>query len=285
MSKKRLLIAIFLVVVAGFFFFAPKVFNLISLQIEKHSLKKPPPFKTLQQIKGLSEVKLASVSGKIKYPHDYTIVMVGDSMTEYLGNSDELKGYLNEYWPDKAFEVLNYGFGSTNILSVYDRLTKTTFNHRDFRPILDIDFDLILIESMGQNPLSQFPLQEGLQKQNEALDQIVQVIREKQPRAKIAFVATLATNKEDFGIGATNLNADQRKKWAEERDDYIKNHMQYAKSHNIPLIDIYDKSIDSQGSAKSIYINNVDHIHPSPTGVLLISKTIADGIHQFSLLP
>lgn len=265
--------------------FIPSAYNFVTLQIEKHSIKRPPPFKTLAEVKGITKVEPATVSGKLKYPHDYTIVLLGDSTTEILGNSDELKGYLNEYYPDKTFEVLNYGFGSTNILSAMDRLTKGTYYHRDFRPILDIDFDLILIESFAHNPLSQFPLNEGLQKQTEALDQIVKTIHEQNPRAKIAFVATIAPNKDDYAKGSTyKQTAAARKKWVEERNAYFKNHIDYAISHNISLINVYQKSIDSNGSGKSIYINTTDHIHPSPTGVLFISREIADFIAKNELL-
>lgn len=264
--------------------FVPKAYNYFSLQIEKHSIKRPPPFKRLAEVKGITNVEVATVSGKLKYPHDYTIVLLGDSMTEILGNSDELKGYLNEYYPDKTFEVLNYGFGSTNILSAVDRLTMETYNHRDFRPISDIDFDLILIESFAHNPLSQFPLNEGLQKQSNALDQIVKTIREQNPRAKIAFVVTIAPNKNDYAKGSTyKLTDTDRKKWVDERNAYFKNHIDYANSHNIPLINIYQISQDSNGSGKSIYINSTDHIHPSPIGVLLISKTMAGAIHNLGL--
>ena len=115
----------------------------------------------------------STTAGKVKYPQDYTIVMVGDSMTETLGNSDELKKFLADYYPGKTFEVLNYGFGATNILSVMDRLTKETEHGRKFRPILDIDYDLILIESFGQNPLSEHKPDEGLRIQREELKKIV----------------------------------------------------------------------------------------------------------------
>src|SRR5690606_4097851 len=91
--------------------------------LEKQSLKVPEPYKKLENVQGTS---ISSESGKVKYPHDYTIVLLGDSMTESLGNADELRGYLNEYFPDKTFEVLNYGYGATNILSAKERLTQTT---------------------------------------------------------------------------------------------------------------------------------------------------------------
>ncbi|MBI3485656.1 SGNH/GDSL hydrolase family protein [Candidatus Daviesbacteria bacterium] len=257
----------------------------ISLFIEKHSIKPPPPYKTLAEVKGISTIVPSSVSGKLKYPHDYTLVLVGDSMTALLGNADELRGYLNEYYPNKTFEVLNYGFGSTNILSVPDRLTKTTFYQRDFRPITDIDFDLTILESFGYNPLSNLPLQEGLKKQTETLDTIVDILTKDNKRSNLVFLATIAPNSSVYGAGKVDLNPEQKKQWTKERVAYIKNHINYAKTHNIPLIDVFDKSIDSNGEGKLIYINTTDHIHPSPTGILLISKTIADFIAQNKLLP
>jgi len=225
------------------------------------------------------EIKVAG-KVKVKYPQDFTIVMVGDSMTEYLGNSDEIRANLKKYYPDKSVEVLNYGFGSTNILSLQERLEKKTFFNREFRPILDIDFDLILIESFGNNPLSQFPLSEGLQKQNEALDKIVESIKSGNPRAKIAFVATIAPNKWKYGEGTVTLNPEQKSQWVTERVAYIKNHMEYAKTHGIPLIDVFDKSVDKNGDGNLIYLNAADYIHPSPSGVVFISQIIADSIFQ-----
>src|SRR5581483_12519473 len=53
----------------------------------------------------------------IKPKGTYKIVLVGDSLTEFLGNNELLKDDLKNYYPDKTFKVDNYGFGSTNILS------------------------------------------------------------------------------------------------------------------------------------------------------------------------
>lgn len=211
---------------------------------------------------------------------DYTIVLVGDSMTEYLGNSDELRSYLKNYYPDKTFEILNYGFGSTNILSVEKRLKEETFHTRSFKAILDLDFDLILLESFGHNPLSEYPLEEGLQKQNQALDIILQSITEKKPNSKIVFAATISPNKYAYGRGVVELSDEERIKWAEERVAYIKNHIKYATSHNIPLINIFEKSLDEGGNGNTDYISNADYIHPSPQGVYFISEQIAKFISE-----
>ncbi len=216
---------------------------------------------------------------------DYKIVLLGDSMFEILGNFDELKSYLKGYYPEKKFLLLNYGYGSTNILSAKERLEKETFHiDRKYQAINDIDFDLILIESFGHNPLSEYKLEEGLKKQVEALDEIVAIILKKHPKSSIIFVATLAPNSRRYGEGMINLLPAERKKWADERSAYIKNHTKYAKTHNIPLINIYDKSL-KDGDGNIDYIDTTDFIHPSPSGVYLISEEIAKFIFEQDLLP
>lgn len=212
---------------------------------------------------------------------NFTIVFVGDSLTEYLGNFDELKGYLKNYYPGKKFLLLNYGFSSTNILSVQDRLEKIgSHSGRAFQAINDIPFDLIFIESFGHNPLSDHPLEEGLALQREALDKTVSTILQKHPKSSIIFMATIAPNKERYAEGVVNLTTEARRKWAEERVAYIKNHIDFAKSHNIPLINIYEKSLDQNGTGNIDLINSNDFIHPSPTGVYFISEEIAKFLYN-----
>ena len=213
---------------------------------------------------------------KSSQPTNYLLVLVGDSMTEYLGNSDELRAYLKKYYPNQTFDILNYGFGSTNILSVETRLQEKTFYHREFMPILDIAFDVILIESFGHNPLSQYPLEEGLRQQTEALERIVKLINKENPKAKIVFIATISPNKKVYAYRKVDLSDEQREKWAEERIAYIKNHMEFARSRNIPLVNVFDKSLNEDGDGNLEYISDADYIHPSPNGVILISKEIAD---------
>lgn len=222
---------------------------------------------------------------KVKYPQDYTIVMVGDSMTETLGNSDELKKFLSDYYPGKSFEVLNYGFGATNILSVMDRITKETQHGRKFRPIEDIDYDLILLESFSQNPLSQYGLEEGLKRQTEEVDKIVSKLKESNQRGKIAFVATISPNKQIFAQNQVDLTAEVRAEWVKERIAYIKNHINFAKESNIPLINIFASSLLENGDGNPDYISTEDFIHPSPKGIIFISKEIADFIYHNNIFP
>ncbi len=202
-------------------------------------------------------------------------------MTEYLGNFDELKGYLNKYFPDKKFLLLNYGFSSTNILSVQERLQKeSSHSGRTFQAINDIPFNVIIIESFGHNPLSDQPLEEGLRLQKETLDKIVAILLQKHPKSSIVFMATIAPNKERYAEGVVNLTTEARGEWARERTAYIKNHIDFAKSRSIPLINIYEKSLDQSGTGNIDYINSNDFIHPSPTGVYFISEEIAKFLYN-----
>lgn len=251
--------------------------------LEKQSLKIPAPYKKLENIQGVS---VSSESGKVKYPQDYTIVLLGDSMTETLGNADELRGYLNEYFPDKTFEVLNYGYGSTNILSAKERLTQTTYHSgRDFRPILDIDFDYLIIESFGHNPLSEYPLDEGLKKQTEALDDIFSLVATTSGKEKLIFLSTIGTDKKTYAKNSQpDLSPEVRKQWAQERDRYIQNHLSQAKFYGIPGIDVFSASLDGNGNVKSYLVRDDDNIHPSPKGTLFISKKIADFLVENKLI-
>ena len=225
-----------------------------------------------------------ALSSQVKYPPDFLVVLVGDSMTEYLGNSDELRVFMSEYYPGKTFDFLNYGFGSTNILSLPDRLTNWTEHGRAYKPILDIPFNLIIIESFGHNPLSEYSLAEGLKKQDETLDKVVEMIRNKKPEAKIVFLATISPNKKVYAGHLVDLTPETRVIWANERVSYIKNHIEYADSHNIPLINVFEKSLDLSGDGNLKYIEDHNYIHPSPTGIIFISREIADFIYKKNLL-
>ncbi|MDP3733194.1 MAG: SGNH/GDSL hydrolase family protein, partial [Candidatus Daviesbacteria bacterium] len=167
----------------------------------------------------------------------------------------------------------------TNILSLPDRLQNlTNYNGRISEPILNTDFDLILIESFGHNPLSQYSLDEGLKKHNEVLDQAIEMIKQRQPRARVILLATIAPHADRYAEGVANLTTEERKKWAKERISYIENHIDYAKLHKLPVI-------DARGGGNIDYINTNDFIHPSVTGIQFISKEIADFIFKNRVLP
>lgn len=229
--------------------------------------------------KPLYQVKKVFNPHIIKPKNIYTIALVGDSMTDYLGSGVEIKRNLKNYYPQKQIEIHNFSVGSTNILTLPDRLQNlTNYNGKISEPILNTDFDLIIIESFGHNPLSEYPLDEGLKKHNQIMDQAREMIKQRQPWALIILLATIAPHKDRYAEGVINLETEERIKWAKERAAYIKNHIDYAKKHQLPLINVYEKSLDD-------HINTGDFIHPSATGVELISQEIAHYIFQNRLLP
>ena len=281
--KKSALFAFLILLILGIPFLTIQPFNQ---PFDKLALRmqRPPDLSQVKKENNNGAV-LATDSGKVKYPDDFTIILLGDSMTERLGNADEIRGYLSEYYHDKSVEVLNYGYGATNILSVNERLLNNTNNFRAYRPITEIDYDLIIIESFANNPLSEYPVEQGLALQEQKLDETVAILRKQNPRGKIAFLATIAPNKRTYAQGSIELSQEARNKWVDERIAYMTNHINYAKKHNIPLINVYKDSQDFFGDGKMIYIDDEDFIHPSPLGVIFISKKIAEQINQQNLLP
>lgn len=223
----------------------------------------------------------------IKSSDSYTFIFVGDSMTESLGpNFDALRRHLSVLYPQKTFGLFNYGFGSTNLLSVDDRLNKDiTYQGQNFPAILKRNFDVIFFESFGDNPLSQYPLDQGLTIQSQTLDHLVAEIAGTKPNALIIFLATIAPSRNNFGKGAVALNQKQRDQWVSERRAYIENHIHYAQDHHIPLINVYSKSQDSSGDGLVKYLDASNYIHPSVQGVELISAQIADYLSANHLIP
>lgn len=222
----------------------------------------------------------------------YKIVMIGDSMTAALGpHGGGLSEYLNSLYKangqgEQGIIIDNYA-KSSNILAVNDELDqKTTISEYTFEPLLSTDFDLILVESYGYNPLSQLGVEDGIKKQNMALDTLMTTLITTHPHSAIVFVATIAPNIANYARATQpNTSAEERAKQAQERITYIKNHIEYAKNHNIPLINIYEKSLTPNGDGNMRYINMNDDIHPSFEGVLFIGHQIGDFIYNNQILP
>jgi len=156
----------------------------------------------------------------------YKIVMIGDSMTAALGpHGGGLSDYMNLLYKINAQDpqriiIDNYA-KSSNILGVNDELTKkTTISEYTFGPLLSEDFDLILVESYGYNPLSQFGIQGGLIQQNLALDALMKLLITTHPHAAIVFVATIAPNIENYAKQTQpNKSAEDRANW--QRNGYL----------------------------------------------------------------
>lgn len=224
---------------------------------------------------------------QIPQKRSYLTYLVGDSIVESLGlNAEGLREDLIKLYPNHEFVNYNYGFGSTNILSLEDRLTKeTTYQGTKYPPILHQGFDLIIIESFGYNPLSQFPLNQGLIVYEQTLDSDIKQIIAQKPNSVVAIMTPIAPNQENFAKYNFMLSPQVRASWVEERRAYIQKAIDYATSHNIPLINVYQKSLLPDGDGNLKYINTSDYIHPSTEGIKLIEQTIADFVHKNQIFP
>lgn len=214
---------------------------------------------------------------KLPQKKDYTIVLLGDSMTAALGPyADELRRVMLTKYPQIDLIIKNESAPSSNIQSLQDRLlSRSTQSGAIFDPILDKPFDIIVIESFGYNPLSYLGRTEGINKANEALLTAMRILVRERPKALVVFLATIAPSHTLYGVGAVELNLTQREEWASERDLYIENHINFALAHNIPLVDTYHLTKDKKGSGLLKYINPTDHIHPSQLGVNFIQDQLA----------
>lgn len=165
----------------------------------------------------------------------YKIVLVGDSMTHALGpHGGRLLDWLQEKFKGKGFIIDNYSY-STNILSLPDFLYNETKTwNLTFPPILSREFDVIIIESFGYNPLSDRSREEGLQKQREVLNKTMNTLVRAKPNSLVMFLATIAPNKTHYAQ-KTSLTQDVRLQEVEERVAYIKNHIAYARITLSPL--------------------------------------------------
>lgn len=229
---------------------------------------------------------------KIERKQVYKIAMIGDSMTAALGpHGGEVSEYINSLYKKNTTDpqriiIDNYA-GSSNILAVNEQLSKRkTISEYTFGPLLSEDYDLILVESYGYNPLSQYGIENGIKKQNEALDQLMTKIITTRPHAAIVFVATIAPNLQNYAkTTQVDRPETQRIGQAEERIAYLKNHIDYANKHTIPVINIYEKSLTDKGDGNMLYINPTDDIHPSAEGVMFIGKELGNFIHEKQILP
>lgn len=216
----------------------------------------------------------------------YTIFLVGDSMTEALGpHPFQLSRRLNDEYSEKSFIVDNYSMGSTNIFALPTLLiTGKQMQNTKEPPVLDRPVDILVIESFGNNPLSDLPLEEGLQKQSEVLELTVLRLMREKPQTYIVFLATVAPSNR-YAQGVLNLPPELRVNYANERRRYIENFIDFANKHEIPLVDVYHQTRLPTGDGDPRWLNPDDFIHPSQEGVELIQNKIADFLIEQSVIP
>lgn len=220
----------------------------------------------------------------------YDIYLIGDSMMHAFGpRGGQFNEIVTQAYPDTFLEISNYAQANQSILMLPARLKEPVQADHDLllKPILDGDPapDLIIIESFGYNPLSQFGREAGLKKQNEILTEVMTTLTNRYPDTVIMFLAAIAPDKKAYGQGVTTSSPEERWAQAEERIEYITNHIKYAQDHSIPIINAYQESLDATGDGDTKYINPDDNIHPSAEGLALMGRAMTKKIQEENLFP
>lgn len=227
-----------------------------------------------------------------KYPlpksERYDIYLIGDSMTHAFGPRGGIfTELLSKAYPGTFFEVSNYAEANQSILLLSARLKEPVQAAPDLllKPILDGHPDLIIIESFGYNPLSQFGITDGLNIQTEKLTEVMKTLTNRFPKADIMFLATIAPNRDTYARKEQHATVQELRAQADERILYIKNHIRYAQEHGIPVINVYEQSLNEQGDGDLKNINPDDNIHPSEEGLALMGRVMTKRIQEEQIFP
>lgn len=257
--------------------------NKYNLNTDNSSITK----NTSSNSKFLKNNDYSYLSPELQKKDSYTLIIIGDSMVDVMGeNFDSLRDSLKAHYPNTTFGIFNYGFGSTTLESLMDRLTTVTENEGNkYSPVLSRQFDIIIIESFGHNPLIKNGLESGLIQQEKILSEAVNRISNEHQNSLIIFLATIGANSEKYADGIKSMKNNNSTEMAEIRNTFIENHIKFAEEHNIPIIDVYNNTLNESGTTAEKYIDPDSWIHPSDTGIDYISQTIADYLYQKGIIP
>ncbi len=215
---------------------------------------------------------------------NYTIALLGDSMTDVLGkNLPHLRSLLQNAYPNYTFALLNYGQGATDLESGLHRLTNTTtYLGTDYPPLLSYKPDILVVESFAYNHWSGEKY--DLDRQWLDIAKIIDTVRQNSPNTKIVLAASIAPNKDIFGDGVLNWPGFLKEQATLIIKAYLQNMVNFATSQHYPLADAYHPSLESDGQGVAGYISGYDHLHPSGDGGYLYSSKIVEAIKSNSLI-
>jgi len=211
------------------------------------------------------------------------LVLLGDSMIDTLSDSICQRSF-QRYFPTIKFNLLKYGYGSTNIESAIKRLTEiTTYNGFDKPSILSQNPDIIAIESFAYNNFGNS--QAGIDRQNQALQKITELIKKQSPDTKIVLASTIAPNSITFANGIKNLHYSALEKIEKTTTIklYLQNLINFAGKNNFALADAFHPSLFGQNGSE-LLIDSSDHLHPSSLGSEIFCDTLAKSIQDNELI-
>ncbi len=214
----------------------------------------------------------------------YSIAFLGDSMIDTLGHDlPDMQKLLKAAYPSKSFILLNYGQGATDMENGLFRLTHaTTYLDKNYAPLLSFKPDILVIESFAYNHWSGATY--DLDRQWTTLVKIIETVKEISPGTKIILAATIGPNSEIYGDGKLNWNFDLKWQASNLTKIYLENMSRFAAASRLPFADAFHPSLGPDGNGFKIYINNGDHLHPSPEGAQFFSQKVVDMIKNSQMI-
>lgn len=202
-----------------------------------------------------------------------TIALLGDSMVNTLGPTFfNLTQSLYRYYPNyRLFRTLNFGKGSDTIDGGLSRLSD----------LVNQKPDIIVIESFAYNNFGNTPT--GFNHHQEILNQIISTLQSKLPNSKLVILATIAPNPNLFAKGVYDFDSPTRLEKTQTIGKYLQRTVSYAQSNNLPLANVYQPSLVNE-IGDPLYIDSIDHIHPSSQGKELIGNILAKTIFDNHLI-
>lgn len=213
------------------------------------------------------------------------IVFYGDSMTEYL--HDSLRAFREHFDPNgnaKNLELLNYGVGATRAeLVLYRLLHEFWHGRKRMLPLEKLQPDVLVLESCAFN--NSIDREDGFANFDLIWDQIATACQEHAPDAIALFYISIPP---DLIVPDEQANRlffhskpeifSYRYHW---RQEYQERFAQWGKSRGINILDIRRDvlAIENMGRSRRELIHT-DGVHPNPAGVDLISRRLAEEIHN-----
>ena len=259
------------------------LFYLLLSSYYPTSINYTPPTTTNPSLQNSTPEKLPPLSSSAPF---YTIALLGDSMIDTLGrNIPNLQKALHHYYPNFRFQILNYGYGASNIEYALFRLTHNySYLNQNFPSLISLKPDIIVVESFAYNNFGNN--QEGFDRQRQALEKITSEIQNSSPQTKILLASTIAPNSVFFanGIPGIDYNSFEKIEKTETIKLYLQNLINFAKTNDFPLANAYHPSLTANDGDRSL-INPSDNLHPSQRGSDFFCSILAKSIFENQLIP
>ncbi|MBP7875744.1 SGNH/GDSL hydrolase family protein [Candidatus Woesebacteria bacterium] len=207
------------------------------------------------------------------------IAFLGDSLVDTLFFGDkfwDLELLLQQDFPKKKFELLNYGVGSTDAeLGLYRLTNDYEYKERGrfLSSLSGLRPEIIIIGDFTYNHWTDS--QADLQKYSSTIQKIISASKE--IADKVWLYQSMTPNKKLYVTGIPWLGWDEIKRVKEYKTTrlYQSEFSKIVESSKLPTLNCLDKTlINGDGDPK--YISNVDYIHPSAAMRQLVADLVVN---------